>query len=116
VESAAARSMRTNIAPQNGTGTYGLGDTIIINIPTRNNLVLCPQNSYLKFKLGISNLVANNAYRFDSCGAHGIIQRIRVFHGSNLLEDQDSYGMLAKLLFDMQMPPDSAYGKMTLLA
>ena len=39
IESAYARSMRSNIQPQNGTGPYNLGDTIIINIPTRNNLV-----------------------------------------------------------------------------
>jgi hypothetical protein len=42
VESASARSYRTNIQPQNGTGTYNAGDTIIINIPTRNNLVYVP--------------------------------------------------------------------------
>ncbi len=40
VESVMARSYRTNIAPQNGTGTYNAGNTII-NIPTRNNLTLC---------------------------------------------------------------------------
>ena len=32
VESASAKSYRSNIAPMNGTGTYGLNDTIIINI------------------------------------------------------------------------------------
>ena len=51
VESAAAKSSRVNIAPQNGTNGYNLGDTIIFNVPTRQNLVLVPNESYLKFSL-----------------------------------------------------------------
>ena len=116
VESALARSSRINIAPQNGTGNYGLGDTIIINIPTRNNLVLAPTESYLKFKLTVTSNVDNNAYRFDSCAAHGCIARVRVFHGSNLLEDIAEYGLLAKILFDLQQPTDSTFGKHSLLS
>ena len=82
VESAYARSMRSNIQPQNGTGPYNLGDTIIINLPTRNNLVLVPSESYLKFNITVTNSSTDaNAFRWDSCGAHGLIQRIRVFHG-----------------------------------
>ena len=34
VESAAAKSSRVNIAPNNGTGPYNLGDTMIINMKT----------------------------------------------------------------------------------
>ena len=111
VESAVARSFRTNIAPQNGTGPYTLGDTIIINIPTRANLVLATTESYLKFRCAITSGTAANNFRLDSCGIHNVIQRIRVFSGSNLLEDIDSYGMLAKMMFDLQVSTDSAYGK-----
>ena len=85
VESASARSYRTNIQPQNGTGNYNAGDTIIINIPTRNNLVFVPSESYLKFQHTVTASAASKYTRFDACGAHGLIQRIRVFHGSNLL-------------------------------
>ena len=46
VESAASKSSRVNIAPNNGTGPYSLGDIIIFNIPTRANLVLVPNESY----------------------------------------------------------------------
>ena len=42
IESAAAKSFRSNISPQNGSGPYNLGDTIIFNIPTRANLVMAP--------------------------------------------------------------------------
>jgi hypothetical protein len=69
IESAPSRSYRTNIAPQNGTGIYNLGDTIIVNIPTRNNLVLAPSESYLKFNLNVKSTYAGNNYlRWDSGG------------------------------------------------
>lgn len=116
VESAAARSSRVNIAPQNGTGTYNLGDTIIVNVPTRNNLVLVAPESYLKFTSVITSTAGGNVCRWDSCGAHGLIQRIRVWSGSNLLEDIDCYGLLAKELFDLQVSTDATYGKYNVLA
>jgi len=117
VESAAAKSSRVNIAPNNGTGPYNLGDTIIFNIPTRANLVLVPNESYLKFSLSQLTVgTADTALRWDSCGAHGLIQRIRIFHGSNLLQDIDNYGLLTKMLFDIQVPGDAVYGKLNILA
>jgi hypothetical protein len=115
IESAAAKSFRSNIAPQNGTGVYNLSDTIILNIPTRANLVLCPSESYLKFTVQPFNTALANAIRFDKCGAHGLIQRIRVYHGSNLLSDIDSYGLLAKMMFDLQSPTDANYNKQNIL-
>jgi hypothetical protein len=117
VESASAKSYRSNIAPMNGTGTYGFNDTIIVNIPTRNNLVMVPTESYLKFNVNFTNGgTTNNSIRWDSCGAHGIIQRLRIYHGSNLLQDIDNYGLLAKTLFDLQVPTDASYGKYNILA
>jgi hypothetical protein len=83
VESAPCRSTRVNIAPQNGSGPYNAsgGDTIIINISTRNNLVLANTESYLKFTATITSGADNNICRWDSGGAHGLIQRIRVWSG-----------------------------------
>jgi hypothetical protein len=110
VESSIARSFRTNIQPQAG-GTFNGADTITINIPTRANLVLVPTESYLKFKLNVTNTnTANNAFRLDRCGAHGVIQRLRVWSGSNLLQDIDSYGMLASIMMDAYVPTDKVYG------
>ena len=63
VESAPSRSYRTNIAPQNGTGPYGLGDTIIFNIPTRSNLVLAPAESYLKFNVNVTSSNATSRFK-----------------------------------------------------
>lgn len=116
VESAPCRSTRVSIAPQNGTGPYNLNDQIIINIPTRNNLVLVPTESYLKFTATVTSGADNNIVRWDSGGAHGLIQRIRVWSGSNLLEDIDCYGLLAKELFDLQVSTDASYGKYNILA
>jgi len=117
VESAPARSMRSNIAPSNGTAGYNKGDNINIYIPTRSNLVMVPTENYLKFDVDITNTSGGDAtYRWDSCGAHGLIQRIRVYHGSNLLEDIDNYGLLAKMLFDLQVPTDAAYGKHNIMS
>ena len=116
VESASARSYRSNIAPQNGTGTYNLGDTIIVNVPTRNNLCLVPTESYLKFDARVATAANGNIVRWDSCGAHGLIQRIRIFHGSNLLQDIDNYGLLAKMMFDLQVSGDATYGKYNVLS
>ena len=123
IESAPAKSTRINIAPQNGTGPYNLGDTIILNIPTRANTVLVPSESYLKFTVNSINggyTAGNNqslsqSMRWDGSGAHGVIQRIRVWHGSNLLQDIDNYGLLSKMIFDLQVATPSAYGKFNML-
>jgi hypothetical protein len=114
VESAPARSIRSNIQPQVGT-QFGLNEVIQINIPTRQNLVMVPTESYLKFRFRATSAAANNVFRWDSGGAHGLIQRIRIYHGSNLLEDIDNYNLLAKMLHDIQIPTDSTYGKLSLL-
>ena len=87
VESAAARKFLTQIQPIGGSSTYVPGDTITINIPVSNNTALIPSESYLKGNLNLSCATANaTAATFESSGIHGFIQRIRVFHGSNLLK------------------------------
>jgi hypothetical protein len=111
VESAPARRYLTQIQPQGGTGTYNPGDTITINIPTRNNTALIPSESYLKGQFNLIASTASTASTLESCGWHQFIQRVRVFHGSNLLEDIDNYGQLAKILYDYQVPEDSVKGR-----
>lgn len=111
VESAPARRYRTNIQPQNGTN-YVTGNTIIINIPTRNNTALIPSESVLKGSVSFTtSATAAVACALESCGHHAWINRLRVFHGSNLLQDIQEYHQLAKILYDFQMPLDSAQGR-----
>jgi hypothetical protein len=119
IEPAGAKSFRSNIQPQNGTGPYNAGDTIIFNLPTRNNLVYVPTESYLKFNAIITNNsggASSTYFRFDSMGAHGFIRKIRIFHGSNVLEEIDNYEMLAKMVFDLQASGDASRGKLNILA
>jgi hypothetical protein len=86
VESAPARRYLTQIQPQGGT-SFSNGDTITINVPTRNNTALIPSESYLRGTVNIFLTSAATAATLESCGWHQFIQRVRVFHGSNLLED-----------------------------
>lgn len=111
VESAPARRFLTQIQPQ-GSTSFGMGETITINIPTRANTALIPSESYLKGVLNLSCSTASaTAATFESAGVHGMIQRIRVFHGSNLLEDIDNYSQLAKILYDFQASDDTVKGR-----
>lgn len=118
VESAPSRRYRTNIQPQNGQGIkssgYGPNSTITINIPTRNNTALIPSETVLKFSGAFTLTGAAVVGALDSCGHHGWIQRLRIFHGSNLLEDIDNYSQLAKILYDYQMPNDSTSGRFSI--
>jgi hypothetical protein len=102
----------TQIQPQGSTGGYLPNDTITINIPTRANTCLIPSDSYLRGTFVLSCASADaTAATLESCGVHGFIQRIRVFHGSNLLEDIDNYSQLAKILYDYQAPDDTIKGR-----
>ena len=117
IESASAKSYKSNVSPMNGTGDYGVNSNIIINIPTRANLCLAGSESFLKFDVVFKNgATSANNIRLDSCGGHSFISRLRLFHGSNLLEDIQEYNLLAKMLFDLQIPTDGAYGKYNILA
>jgi len=113
VESAAANAYVSNIAPQNGTGPYLPGTTIIVNIPTRSNLCLIGSESTLKFSLTATNagVGGTTSFRLDRAGASGCIQRIRLYSGSNLLEDVDNYGLLMANLISLQKSNGAVRGK-----
>jgi hypothetical protein len=113
VEAAMARSYTSNLQPNGALGGYLKNTVTTIYIPTGRNLTLVGPESVLKFR--VKSLGTGNG-RLDSCGAHGFIQRIRVFHGSNMLEDTDQYGQLAKIYFDMQVSSDACFGKYSILA
>lgn len=117
IESSPARRYRTNIQPQNGTNGYVGGNTIIVNIPCQANTFLIPSESYLKFRLSVVNgATASDANALDAQGVHGVIQRLRVYHGSSLLQDIDNYDDLAKVLFDYQAALDTTQGRLSITA
>ena len=103
LESAYARSFTTHVQPQNGQNSYLAGQTIIINVPTSRNQVLVSSESVLKFDLQVTNnATASNYVRLDKAGAHGPFSRIRVYHGSSLLEDLDNYNNLVAQMTVLQ--------------
>ena len=103
LESAYARSYTTHIQPQNNGHDYTAGQTIMLNIPTTANLVLASTESVFKFDLSVTNGTAESAFiRLDKAGAHGVIQRLRLYNGSQLLEDLDNYGNLVAQLSVLQ--------------
>lgn len=117
IESAPARAYTTAIQPIAGTGNYTNGNTITINIPTTSNSVLVPSESYLKFDIsGITGGAAASSYvRLDKAGAHGVIQRLRVLHGSQELENLDNYHVLVGQMLALQQSTDGA-NKLNILA
>lgn len=116
VEPAQARSYKSNIQPQTGS-TFKKGETIIFNIPTRQNLIMAPSETYLRGNVAFKNGAdANNYLRWDSCGVNGLIYRVNVYHGSNLIETIENYNVLAKMMYDLQVSTPQANGKLSILA
>ena len=109
IESSYARNFISKIQPQN-TSNFGLGQTTIINIPCMANQVLSGVDTVLNVRLALRNnaaaLTAAAPARLDGAGIISAIQRVRVFHGSQLLSDIDSYGNLMNLLFSAQCSTD----------
>jgi hypothetical protein len=107
VDAMGARPYTSNIQPQ-GAQTYSANDVMIFNIPCNRNTVLSPHDTYLKFSMtGTNGATAQDWVRLSKAGAHGFIQRLRVFHGSTLLEDIDNYGNLVAQLCTHQRSADN---------
>jgi hypothetical protein len=117
VEPATARQYTSVIAPQNGLGPYVMGSTVILNIPTGRNLVMVGSESYLRYRLN-TKIGANTVkyIRLDGAGAHGVIQRLRSFHGGKIIEDLDNYHVLACKLLALQQSSDSSRNKLNITA
>ena len=115
VESSAARSYRSNIQPQ-GSVSYGVGDTLLFNIPTRPNLTLAQSESYVKFTVTVPTVAALDYARLDSAGAASLIANIKIMHGSNLLSEINNYNLATKMLLDLQASNDAIQGKYAVAA
>ena len=107
VDSLGARAYTSNIQPQ-GSQSYGQNDVLIFSLPCNRNTVMSPHDSYLKFSMVATNgATAQDWVRLSKAGASGFIQRLRLFHGSNLIEDLDNYGNLVSQLSTKQRSGDS---------
>jgi hypothetical protein len=119
IESSYARNFISKIQPQNTTN-YSLGQTTIFNIPCMANQVLSGVDSVLNVRLCLRNGsvagdLAAGAAKLDGAGIVSAIQRVRIFHGSQLLSDIDSYGNLMNLLYSAQCSSDLMKNKYALL-
>lgn len=103
-----ARTYTSNIQPQ-ASSNFIPNDTIIFNIPCNSNTVLSPMDTFLKFKVVWTNGSTNTQsyVRLSKAGASGFFSRLRLFHGSTLLEDLDNYGNLVAQLSAHQRSSDN---------
>ena len=117
INSSYARNYMSVIQPQNGDAN--LGDVIIFNVPTGNNLVMSGHDTVLKFTLTLKGGAAAHvahSVKLNKCGAYGCFQRLRIFHGGTLLSDIDNYANLMDMLIPIQQSTDGVACKYNILA
>lgn len=98
-----ARTMRCSI-PTSNKATFNPGDLAIFYIPGgRRNTYLDPTQTYIRYTVRNTDTTvsANNFIEFDGSGA-SVINRLDVFHASNLLETVQQYNVLYNYLLDFQ--------------
>lgn len=86
--------------------TYGPGDVIRIEVPCgRRSQYLFPRDSFLEFKIRITATnagTANSSIYLDQ-SVYSIFNRMRIFHGSNVVEDTLYCNKLWTAIFDLQI-------------
>lgn len=86
-----------SIQPSSGN-SFSVGDQVEFIIPTRKNEFLNSVNTTLRFKV---SSFTDTPFRFDN-NASNMIERVEVYHGSNLLEQLSGYGILFTTMFEAQ--------------
>lgn len=105
--SGTGKSYRVSVQPTNKS-IFAPADSAIIYIPCgRRGTFLDTQQSYIKYT--IWNQDPNNAVKIDGTGAC-VINRLDVFHGSNLLETVQQYNVLYNFLMDFNMSATDRLG------
>ena len=98
-----ARAYRASI-PTSNKASFNPGDLAIFYIPGgRRNSYLDPTQSYIRYTVrnNDTTVSANNYIEFDGSAA-SVINRIDVYHGSNLIETTQQYNVLYNYLLDFQ--------------
>jgi hypothetical protein len=86
--------------PTSNKSTFTASDVAIAYIPCRRNCFLDVTQSYLRYT--VKNMDAANALTIDGTAA-SFINRIDIFHGSNMLESIQNYDVLTAYLADFQL-------------
>ena len=115
-----SRSYRISVAPLNAS-TFAPGSQMIFELPTgRRGTWLDQSQSYIKFSV---QCTANAACAANAAGgaiyiensAYSFIQRLDLYHSSNLLETVSEYGQLANFLIDTQLSNSDKAGLSTMI-
>ena len=96
-----ATRIQHTLKPVNGS-SFNPNDLVRFNIPCRKGLYLINDECYARITLTNST---GFALRLDG-GIFSVLDRLQVFHGSNLLEDIQQYGALYSLLLDTTLSGD----------
>ena len=115
-----SRSYRISVAPLNAS-LFAPGSQVIFELPTgRRGTWLDQSQSYLKFSVQVCsaaacavNVVGGGIYTENT--AYSFIQRLDIYHSSNLLETCSEYGQLANFLIDSQLNQSDKAGLLTLI-
>ena len=89
-----------SIQPSSGN-SFVVGDQVEFVIPTRGNEFLNAVNTTLRFRVNAVALATPIDAKFDN-NASTMIERVEVYHGSNLLEQLSGYGVLFTTMFEAQ--------------
>lgn len=101
-----SRSYRASVLPTNKT-TFNPADTCIIYVPGgRRGTYLDVGQSYMRFTVKNTD---PSACKVDGLGT-SVINRVDVFHGSNLLETIQGYNILTNYIMDMQASQSQRQG------
>jgi hypothetical protein len=101
------RQYRASIPSSNGV-TFQPQTTAIFYVPARTHCFLSGQETCLKFAIKYVN-TANLTPYTDGYGS-SVINRIDIFHGSNLLESIQNANVLYSLMFDAVLDPAQRIG------
>jgi hypothetical protein len=93
---------------RSNNSTYSGGDVITIEIPTgRSGMHLFPHNTYFEAKLQLNTTsTANPAPIYIDQSAYSMFYRMRVLHGTEVLEDTMYCSRLWNSLYDVQRSRD----------
>ena len=89
-----------SIQPSSGN-SFVVGEQVEFVIPTRANEFLNAVNTTLRFRVNAVALASPAPALFDN-NASNMIERVEVYHGSNLLEQLSGYGVLFTTMFEAQ--------------
>jgi hypothetical protein len=89
-----------SIQPSSGN-SFVVGEQVEFVIPTRGNEFLNAVNTTLRFRVNAVALATPSDAKFDN-NASNMIERVEVYHGSNLLEQLSGYGVLFTTMFEAQ--------------